>query len=238
MVIKAVIMLNYIINVEYIINCTSNKNYVKNKYKISNDNDFHIAKKILKTNKYIFLSTRKIYKPDYNLKENSRLLPNSNYSRNKLISEQKLKKILKKNLTILRVSNLIGYPFKKKRKLHKTFIDEFYRLAKKGILIESGNIYKDFISVRRLSEIIHLIMRKKICGTINVSIGEKIYVNDLVSWLNQYNKKKMKYIRLNLNSKKESFTLNNDKLINKIKSTYKKNDLKKDCIKLSKILFN
>ena len=81
-------------------------------------------------------------------------------------------------------------------------------------------------------------MRKKICGTINVSIGEKIYVNDLVSWLNQYNKKKMKYIRLNLNSKKESFTLNNDKLINKIKSTYKKNDLKKDCIKLSKILFN
>ena len=229
---------DYLKQFNYVVNCTSNKNYINKKYNIVKDNDVQIAKKLLRENNFIFLSTRKVYKPRYNLKENSKLLPVSHYSRNKLISERKLKEILKKKLVVLRISNLIGYPIKKRKKLHKTFIDRFFELAKKGFLIDSQKIYKDFISVKRLSEIVHYVIKKRLNGIYNVSLGEKIYLNELVEWLNHYNKKKMKYINLNLNSKNESFTLNNTKLIKRIKTTYNKNNLKKDCIKLSKLLFN
>ena len=40
--------------------------------------------------KYIFLSTRKVYKSKANIVENSELFPKTNYSKNKLISENKL----------------------------------------------------------------------------------------------------------------------------------------------------
>jgi len=55
---------------DIIINCTSNKKFIKNQYQIKNDNDLIIAKKIinLKT-KLVVLSTRKVYKAKFNIKE-------------------------------------------------------------------------------------------------------------------------------------------------------------------------
>ena len=45
-----------------------------------------------KKNTFIFLSSRKVYKSKENIKENDRLNPLSNYSKNKLITENLLKK--------------------------------------------------------------------------------------------------------------------------------------------------
>ena len=51
----------------YIINTSINKNYCLNKYKFINDLDLRIAKKILNSNtKYIFFSSRKVYKNKFN----------------------------------------------------------------------------------------------------------------------------------------------------------------------------
>ena len=88
----------------YIINTSINKNYIKKRYNSKFDNDYKLSKLIHKKNKttYIFLSTRKVYKPKANIKENSKLLPKSNYSKNKLITEKKLFKQLNKNLLILK----------------------------------------------------------------------------------------------------------------------------------------
>ena len=100
---------NKLKNFNFICNCSINKNYANKKYKLKNDIDLKIAKKILKTKiKYIFLSSRKIYKSKANIKENSLKTPLDNYSKNKFKTEKKLYQLLKKKLLILIISNFIG----------------------------------------------------------------------------------------------------------------------------------
>ena len=83
---------------DIILNCSSNIKYVNNNYSEYNDFDLQIAKKIRNFNcKYIFISTRKVYKHKFNLKENDIIQPCDNYSKNKFITEEKLKKVLKNN---------------------------------------------------------------------------------------------------------------------------------------------
>tara|TARA_B100000212_G_scaffold289376_1_gene230638 strand:+ start:322 stop:711 length:390 start_codon:yes stop_codon:yes gene_type:complete len=83
---------------DYVINTSINKNYIKKKYNSKFDNDFKISNLIDNDRaNYIFLSSRKIYKSKANIKENSKLLPKSNYAKNKLITEKILKKKIKKN---------------------------------------------------------------------------------------------------------------------------------------------
>lgn len=225
---------------DFIINCTSNAKFINNKYQVKKDNDFAIALKIIDKNaKLITLSTRKIYKPRFNIKEHEKKAPSCNYSKNKLISEKSVQKILKDNSLILRISNIIGLPNNSKRKLHKTFIDIFFDNAKKGHIYDNvhNNIYKDFISVKKFSEIVFQLINKDANGIYNISLGKKVYMNQIISWLNYHNKKKMRVIRLKKGFNSDIFTLNNDKLMNKIKIKNSLNELKVECIKLSKKFF-
>jgi len=224
---------------DYIINCTSNNGYINSRYVHYNDFDLIIAKKLLKTNvKLIFLSTRKVYKPKFNTKENSLLEPQCNYSRNKLITELKLKKIMGKRLTILRISNLIGLPISRSnKKLHYTFIDYFFDNIKKGIIYKNNKIYKDFLSIDKFCEIIDQIIKNKLSGTFNVSLGKKIYLDKVISWLNFYNKNPFYYKTIDQKYNKDCFTLNNDKLT---RNTMLKNriiDLRDYCKNISKKFF-
>ena len=85
-------------NFNYVINTSINKNYINKRYLKKYDNDLKISKLInSKETTYIFLSTRKVYKEKANIKEESKLLPKSHYSKNKLITEQNLKKEFGKN---------------------------------------------------------------------------------------------------------------------------------------------
>ncbi len=147
---------------DYVINTSIDKNYIKKKYNHKFDNDFKISNFINNDKTvYIFLSTRKVYKPKANIKENSKLLPTSNYARNKLITEKKLiKKFNRKNLIILRISNVIGDKNKIK-KIHNTFIDIFFQNIKKGYILENNRDFKDFISIDKFCEILKNIIKKK-----------------------------------------------------------------------------
>tara|TARA_B100001540_G_C15693436_1_gene590385 strand:- start:281 stop:1084 length:804 start_codon:yes stop_codon:yes gene_type:complete len=218
---------------DYVINTSINKNYIENKYNIKFDNDLTISN-LIKNDKttYIFLSSRKVYKSKANIKENSKLLPKSNYSKNKLITEKKLKKKLKNNILILRVSNVIGNKGSIK-KIHKTFIDIFFINLKKGFILDNGRNYKDFIGIDKLCEIIKKIIQKKLLGVFNVSIGKKIYLNNIIKWLNKFNKQKTIKVLKN-NNKIDSFYLNNEKLMSKIKIKNSISELKKFCYKTSK----
>ena len=223
---------------DYIINCTYNKYLIKNKYSPKFDHDFKIAEKIKNFNsKFIFLSTRKVYKVKFNTKENDIKKPLCNYSKNKLISEKKVKTILKNRILILRISNIIGLPKAHKRKLHQTFIDQFVKFIKKGYLFENKKIYKDFISMNKFCEIILKIIEKNIVGTYNLSIGKKVYLNKVVEWLNTYNRKNISKLNLKKGFNNDSFTLNNQKLMKKLKIKNSLAELKKDCITISRKLF-
>ena len=223
-------------NFDYIINTSINKNYIQKKYNLRFDNDYKISNLIHNSKiVYIFLSTRKVYKPKANIKESDKLLPKSNYSKNKLITENKLLKKFNKKLLILRISNVIGDK-EKIKKIHNTFIDVFFDNMKKGFVFDNNRDFKDFISIDKFCEIINHIIRKDLKGIYNVSIGRKIYLNDLLNWLNKFNKKK--FIKKNKNIKDDNFFLNNKKLMSKLKIKNSITELKKYCFKISKKKFS
>ena len=220
----------------FIINTSINKNYINNRYNLKFDNDIKISKFINnRKTTLVFLSTRKVYKSKANLKENSKLAPKTNYSKNKLITEKKLIEKFSKNLIILRVSNIIGYKSKIKR-LHNTFVDVHFQNVKKGYLLDNKNDYKDFISIEKFCEIMRNIIKKNLRGTFNVSIGRKVFLNDIVNWLNKYNSKKIR--TRSVNKKNECFYLNNQKLMSKIKIKNTLSELRDYCHKISKKKFN
>ena len=225
-------------NFDLIINCTSNINFVNKKYKKEFDHDLNIAKQLSeKKIKLIVMSTRKVYKSGFNLNENSPKRPLCNYSKNKLLSEINSKKILKNKILVLRISNIIGLPKKNNKKLHKTFIDNFIKYSNKGVLFENYKIYKDFISINFFCRVMLKIIKKDIYGTYNLSIGKKVYLNQLVGWLNFYNKRKIVMLKVKKGFNKDSFTLNNQKLMKKLNIQYSIKKLKKDCINISKNIF-
>lgn len=231
---------NYFSKFDFVINCSSNKKYINSRYNADYDHDYQIVKKLVKSKPYyIFLSTRKIYKPDDNCSETNTPRPKCNYSKNKLITENKLINLIKKKLLILRISNVIGINnIISKKKLHKTFIDIFFINIRKGFILENNKIYKDFISSKKLIQIISKLITIKATGTYNLSTGKKIYLNDIIKWLNFYNSKPYKIINnKDYKLNKDSFYLNNKKVIKKTKINIKISDLKNDCKKISKDYF-
>ena len=228
----------FISTFDCIINSTSNFKFTNNKYQKKNDFDLNIANKIQKLNiKLIMLSSRKVYKIGINLKESSALKPKDNYSINKLISEKNLQKILNDKILILRISNIIGLNKKKSKKLHKTFFDIFYENIKKGLIFNNQKEYKDFISIDKFCEIVEKLIKINAVGVFNISIGKKVFLKDIVEWLTLYNVKNLTLIKIDKKKNNDSFTLNNNKLMNTIKIKNSIQDLKKYCIKLSKELF-
>ena len=152
-----------------------------------------------------------------------------------IITENKISKKFKNNSLILRPSNIIGDTEKSKR-IHCTFIDIFQKNIQKGFVYNNGTAFKDFLSIDKFCQILQEMINKKLTGTYNISIGQKVYLNDLIKWLNKYNTRKYKIIT-NLNLKNESFYLNNKKIMSKIKIKNSLNELKKFCYNYSKKKF-
>ena len=81
----------------HVINTSIHKNYINKSYKLIYDLDKRFILKFKKINFiYIFLNTRKIYLPKFNIKENSVKRPICFYSKNKLKTEKYLKKKINK----------------------------------------------------------------------------------------------------------------------------------------------
>lgn len=225
---------------DVIINSAIKKNYKIKIYNIKNDIDLQIAKHIQKLNiKFVFLSTRKVYKIGDDIKENSKTHPLSNYSKNKLKTEKKLLHLIKDKVLILRITNILGNITnnKKKRKIHNTFIDQFFSNIKRGFIYNNYNNYKDFLSINQFSKIVELLIKKDAYGIYNVSAGKKVYVYKIIKWLNYYNKKKLKIKKLPPKFNDQNFYLNNFKLLKKIKTNIYLTNLEKDCKRISKIYF-
>ena len=199
----------------HVINTSIHSNYIKKKYDPKFDLDLRFIKKFNRVNFfYIFLNSRKIYPLKENLKENSTIFPIGNYGKNKYKTEKFLKRRLKKKLISLRISNIIGKRLNKhSRNNHKLFFDNFlkYRKYKKKIFV--NNDFKDFISIVQFCNIIKKIIKLQIWGIYNVSISEKIYVAEIVKWLDKSFFKKISFIE----KQKDSFMNTKDGLLFQIK---------------------
>jgi dTDP-4-dehydrorhamnose reductase len=225
---------------DYILNCSLNKKYVVEKYNKKNDFDYFILNKIKSLNiNFIFLSTRKVYRPKLNILEEDNLKPYDNYAKNKIITENYIKKTIPKNYLILRISNIIGIRFVNNKKSHSLFFDNFILGVKNNFLINHKNIFKDFISISQFADIFFRILKKNLKGTFNVSLGEKVYLSEILKWLivasKTYLKIKDIYDKPGYNS--DNFTLNNQKLKKALNISIRKQDLKVYCHKISKKIF-
>ena len=214
----------------HIINTSIHPKYVKKKYNSKFALDLKFIKKFNKINFiYIYLNSRKIYFPKENINENSLISPIGNYGKNKYLTEKFLKKKLKTKLISLRISNIIGRRLNKNtRNNHKLFFDNFlkYRKYRKKIFV--NNDFKDFLSIIQFCRIIKQIIKLQIWGIYNVSISQKIYVSQMVKWLDKKFFKRISFIE----KQKDSFTLSNKKLIKKIKIKINKKQLQSYCMKL------
>jgi dTDP-4-dehydrorhamnose reductase len=219
---------------DFIINTSINKKYFFYKYNKIYDCDLILAKKIRYSRvRYVFFSSRKVYKNKINILEDDYLYPQCNYSRNKLQTENILLKILKSRVLILRISNILGLKknFKKTRTIHTLFIDNFffYQLRNSKILFK--NCFKDFITIDQFCRVIYLLIKLNATGIFNVSLGKKIFLSEIILWLKKINKKIFIKKQLDI---KSSFTLNNKKLLSKIKIRLLKRDVKSYCLNLYK----
>ena len=224
----------------YICNCSVHKNYKYKKYSIKYDLDLKIFKRIKHLEiKYIFLSSRKIYKPKFNIKENNKPKPVDRYAMNKLKTENYLKKFISNKVLILRISNIIGPKIVKKyRQVNNTFFDNYLKILTNKKKFFYNNSFKDFISIHQFLKIFKLIINKKLVGIFNLSLGKKVFVSEIIQWLNLKNPKKELFIK-NENKKIKingSFTLNNSRLLKKISYRPTKKELKNYCLKLSKLI--
>ena len=69
------------------------------------------------------------------------------------------------------------------------------------------------------------IINLKVYGIFNLSISKKIYISEIVRWLDKDFQKKIKFQKSN----KDSFTLSNTKLLKKIRIRITKKQLEKFC---------
>ena len=219
--------LSFIKNYSYVINTAIHSHYVNNKYNKKYDLDRMFIEKFHQAGFfYIFLNTRKIYYPRKNISERSKLMPIDNYAKNKLTTEKFLKMRLRKKLISLRISNVIGKRiFKNARNHHNLFFDNYLKFKKETNVISINDDFKDFLSVEQFCKIIIKIIKLKVSGIYNVSIGQRIYVSQIIKWIDVDFFKKIKFLK----SSNNSFFLSNSKLVKKTKIKLTKNQLKKFC---------
>ena len=128
-------------------------------------------------------------------------------------------------------------PVKNKKKLHKTFMDVFFENVKNGVIYENNKDFKDFLHISMFCKIVEKLINLDANGIYNLSLGKKVLLNELVGWLNYYNPKKPKIKILKSSSNRDNFTLNNRKLLKKIKIKINLSELKKKSLELSKTNF-
>jgi len=222
----------------YLCNCSIDKRYNKLKYNEKNDIDLKIVK-IIKNFKinFIFLSSRKIYSNKIRIKENEKLKPRCNYSKNKLVTEKKIFKLLPDKLIILRISNVLGLKDRNLRTTHTSFIDNYIKYLSSNQKVYYKNDYKDFISINQFTKIFYKILKYNLRGIYNIGLGKKIYVNEILKWLNYKNIIKNKFFAKKNAYRNDSFTLDNKKLINLIKIKITKLEVKKFCRSMGKKIY-
>ena len=102
----------------------------------------------------------------------------------------------------------------------------FIEVKKKKIQVSDN--FKDFITINQFCIIIKKIINSKITGIYNISLSKKVYISEIIRWLDRGFLDNIKFIKAD----KNSFTLSNKKIKKKIKVNLTKRQLMMFCKKL------
>ena len=158
--------------------------------------------------------------------------PINRYALNSLKSENLCRKILKNNLTILRISNVIGLEFRKKR---QSLMSKLIQGIKKNkiILDSSYNFKKDLIPINFFCEYLYKIIRSKYSGLINLGSGISMTLLSLVKTLVIKKNVKILIDHNALNRYDSSYSYNIRKLVKITKIRFSKSEVLKEINKIS-----
>ena len=166
-------------NFNYIINCSFDKNC----FKKNCNSDIIICNKLknnLSNTKFVMLSSSKVYGISKKNSENSKCLPITKYGKYRLKTEKYLQKKLKKNLLILRVSNVLNFDLRINSASKTTINTMLINLTKKKkIIIPRKNAFKDFITIEYLLSCLEKLLKDNHYGIFNISSNIKITLYEI-----------------------------------------------------------
>jgi len=199
-------------NYDIVINCCIHPEYRTQKYREDIDIDLKAARKF--KGKYIMFSTRKVYgSADHirHLTEESEIIPQENYSENKVITENKIRE-LKEDHLIFRATNVFG--FEPGRNSFLGFcIDQLVK--NNSIQYDLGyKVKRDFMHIDLLCQLVKMSCEKDIRGTYNLSSNIAYEIGDLASNLIIGYNNKSKFICTDVGNIKDQFVLDNTGLYN------------------------
>ena len=159
---------------------------------------------------FFFASTSHVYrsykKP---IKENFSKFPISYYGKTKLISE----KYIQKNIKNYCIGRIFSTSNKNQRKNYLIpDLKDKIKKVKKKIVLENLNHYRDFISMKDITKVIHILLEKKFIGVINIGSGKGIYLKDIAKII----LKKYKKTGLFIDNKKKTYLIANNQKLKKI----------------------
>lgn len=133
---------------------------------------------------FVMLSSRRVYASRAELRtidETEAPAPDTQYGRNKLESENRVRDLLDDRCTVLRVSNVFGY-----EPGRSTFFGQAIsslRRERRVILDVSPFVVRDFIPVEMLCGILNQVLLVRPAGIFNVGAGFGVPVGQIALWL-------------------------------------------------------
>ena len=180
------------------------------------------------------LSTRQVYKPGLKITEKSKVKPINIYAKNYLLSENNCNKIMGGDITILRVSNVVGFDSGKKKRL-SMLNKMLLGIKNKQINLDNSyNCLKDILPVNFFCEYLLKIIKNKAKGIINIGSGQSLTLLELAKIL--IIKKKNVFIKVDKNilSTDGSYRYNIKKLYNLSGIKFTKRDVINELLKIKK----
>lgn len=219
----------------HVLNFSFNPKLKINKYNKLLDLDYKLANKIKEYSTiYICISSRLVYSNFHKKfhEKIKKLRPVSQYGKNKLIIENKIKKIIPVRHLILRLSTLLYCNTIYKKDLFSYQMLSKLKKNNKIYFDFNENTYKDFITPKYFVRCLDKLIINNVCGTYNICSGVKIYVKDVAKKV-IYGFKNGKIIFENI-KKSQSFYMSNSKILYKTRELLSKKDIYKYSIFMGK----
>ena len=102
----------------------------------------------------------------------------------------------------------------------------FYKKRNLKLIISDN--FKDFISINQFCTVIKKIIKQRIYGIFNISLSKKVYISEIIQWIDPSFLGNIKFNKAD----KNSFTLSNKKIKKKIQLNLSKRQLMSFCKKL------
>lgn len=197
---------------DIVINCSISSNFFHENYRKICDRNLTIAQLIKRKKIHFFmLSTRMVYKPQTDINESSKIKPINIYAKNCYISELNCRKVLDKKLTVLRISNVVGYEVRNKRQSLMSTLIKSIKL-KKVILDGSLNFTKDIIPINFFCQYFYKLLSNP-KSIVNLGSGVSFSLKRIVAILLRGKKVKIIINKENYIKSDNSYSYNINKLI-------------------------